>query len=343
MIDAAVRWCAGPPPGWDEHVAGDPNAAPAHRPVVWRALAEALPEFSAHVIAVEGPRGLLGGAPVIVERRAGLEWLHALPWLLSGAPLAGDDARETVDLAVARALADAARDRGAVGGEWVLDRPAGPAVAPEAVMAIPGETRVLETARVDLAPGVEAAWRRVDRKTRQALSQARASLRFEEDPDALPAAYALHLAQSRRWRGHRPLPLELARRLLAGADACGPAARLFVVRDAGGVLAATLALDHPRETLVWWSGSHPEARERHAFPLLMWEVAAWAAAAGRARLHLGASAGLGPIAAFKQALGATAVPVPVRWLDARQAPPVARAVAAAQRWVRRGRHRGRAA
>ncbi len=218
-------------------------------------------------------------------------------------------------------------------------------MAAEALAALAGETRVLESGVIDLTAGLEAAWRRVDRKTRQDIQLARTTLRFEADAADLDGAYVLHAAQSRRWRGHAPLPLELSRRLLEarGADTAGPVARLFAARDAGGLVSAALALDHPRETLVWWSGTHPHGRARQAFAFLMWSIAAWAAAAGRARVNLGASPGLDPVADFKRSLGAAAVAYPVRWLDAQAASPAGRAIAALQRWRRRGRAIGRRA
>jgi hypothetical protein len=242
-----------------------------------------------------------------------------------------------VDRAVGAALGALRRQTRALGGAWSLYRPHGPAVAAEALAGLPGETRVLESAVIELSSGLDAAWRRVDRKTRQDIRHARAALRFEENPAALDAAYTLHAAQSRRWRGHAPLPLELSRRLVAAEGSGAPPARVFTVCDPRGLLSAAFALDHARETLVWWSGTHPEGRERQAFAFLLWSVVEWAAAAGRERVNLGASPGLDPVAAFKRSLGAQPTAYPVRWLDASGASTAGRVIAAAQRWRRRGR------
>jgi hypothetical protein len=333
-----------PPAGWDALVASDPGACAAHRPELWSAFARTLPGLEPRFIAATGGRALEGGAPVLLERRAGLHWIHALPYLLSGAPLAAPGSHAAVDAAVGEGIGALQRAHRAVGGEWALYRPAGPAVDPEALVAAGGETRALEAALVELDRGLEPALRRMERKTRQAARQARdRGLRFAEDPGALGEAWALHLMQSRRWAGHRPPPTELSRRLL-GADAAGePLARLFTVTDARGLLAATLALDHPRELTLWWSGTHPEGRGRHAFTLLLVGAVEWAAAHGRARVNLGASAGRAPVAAFKASLGARMLRYPVRWLDARHASAPGRLVAAAQAFARRGRPRGEAA
>ncbi len=343
MGGAAARWVESPPAGWSELLATDPAATPAHLPALWSALAEVLPGMSVRFLAVEADGALVGGAPLLVERRAGLHWLHALPFLLSGAPLARDGHHAGVDAAAGRALADLQRELRAVGGEWALYRPCGPEPDAAAVAAPEGETRTLEAALVDLGAGLDAARARVDRKTRQELRAAARLLAFAEEPDALEEAYALHVAQSRHWPGHRPLPLELPRRLLARGTGGAPPARLFTVRDAGGLLAATLALDGARETFPWWSGLHPDGRPLHAFAFLLWSVVEWAAEHGRARVNLGASGGQGPVALFKDSLGARALRYPVRWLDARRAPPAGKLVAALQRRLRRRRALGEAA
>jgi hypothetical protein len=307
-------------------------------------------------VAVEREGRLVGGASVVIERRAGFHWIHSLPFLLPGAPLAAEGARGAVDAAVALALAALQRELRAVGGEWSLYRFREEPPAPAALEAVSGETRMAETAVVDLAGGLEAVWSRMDRKTRQAIRGARgAGLVFAEEPAALPDAYALYARQARAWRGHRPRPIELSRRLLAPPAAAGegsggatpgaaaPLARLFTVRDARGLLSAVLALDHPRELMPWWSGTHPDARGREAAVLLLASVVEWAARAGRSRVNLGGSGGLAAVAAFKRALGATPVLHPVRWLDARHASPAGRMIAAMQATLRRRRSRGEAA
>jgi len=322
-------------------LAADPGATPAHRPALWAALAAVLPGLEVRFLAVAAGGALVGGMPVLLERRAGFHWLHALPFMLPGAPLARPGAHAAVDAAAAVSFRALQRDLGVVGGEWSLYRPGGPLPAADVLEAVAGETRWFEAAAVDLGTGPDAAWSRVDRKTRQDVRRARARLACAEEPGALDEAYALHVAQSRAWRAHRPLPLELSRRLLGdGGDGLGPVARLFTVRQGGALLCATLALDHPREVMPWWSGADPGARRLHAFPLLLWSVVEWAHRAGRARVNLGASAGSGPVASFKDSLGGRPERYPVRWLDASAASAPGRALAALQGRVRAGRPRG---
>lgn len=339
----AARWRDGAPEGWDALLAADPSASPAHRPEVWEAFAATLPGLAPRLAVVERDGRAIGGAPLVVERRGGLHWLHALPMLLPGAPVALPGEHARVDAEVAEAIAALARELGVVGGEWALWRPEGPPVDPGSLALLGGETRLLDASVVRLAQGLEVARARIDRKHRQEMRRARErGLAFAEEPAALEGCYALHAAQGARWRGHRALPLALSRRLLA-AGAARPVARLFTLRLAGELLSGALALDGPHETFVWWSGTHPAGRRLHAFPLLLWNVVEWAAAAGRTRVNLGASTGLEQVAAFKQSLGAEEVRYPVQWLDARHAPAPARAVAWAQARLRRGRPRGEAA
>ena len=330
------------PADWGELLACDPSASPSHRPELWESIAAAIPSFEWRLLVVR-ERGLVGGAPVVISRRGPFRWLHALPWLLPAPPLARPGAHAAVDAALTQAFAELARDLAAVGGEWSFYRPAGPVPDAAALARVPGETRAFTAAVLPLADGIDALRAGIPRKQRQALDQARERpYAFAEEPDALDAAHALHLGQARAWPGHHPLPLELSRRLLRAGAADAPVARLFTLRAPTELVAATLALDGPHETFVWWSGMRPEGRRTHAFPLLLWRVAEWAAARGRQRVNLGASAGLLPVSAFKSALGASEISYPVRWLDARHASAAGRVIARVQAWRRRGRAMGEA-
>ena len=327
------------PDGWSGLLDLDPDATPGHRPELWQALAAALPGFEPRVIEIVEDGRLVGGMPLVIERRGPLLWIHALPYLLPAAPIALPGRKREVDLAAAGALGELQREARACGGEWACYRPVGETIAAGALERAGGETRWMEAAVVDLSAGAETARRAMERKARQDVTRTRLhGVRFDEEPAALEEGYALHARQARSWGAYRPLPLELSRRLLENG-----VAHLMVARDGRGALCATLALDGPHETFVWWSGSHPGARGAEAFPGLLWWTAEWAAARGRARLDLGASRGLEPIERFKRSLGARRVRYPVRWLDARAAPPLGRLVAAVQRRWRRDRERGEVA
>ena len=75
-------------------------------------------------------------------------------------------------------------------------------------------------------------------------------------------------------------------------------------------------------------------------PFLYWSAIEWACRASRARLNLGGSVGLSALAAFKRSLGARSFRYPMRWLDGRGGPALARLLAAGQAWARRRRFRG---
>jgi GNAT acetyltransferase-like protein len=330
------------PDDWHVLLASDPSASPSHRPELWEALAATIPSFEWRVLTLRED-GLVGGAPVVISRRGPFRWLHALPWLLPAAPLARPGAHARVDDALCGAFADLAHELRAVGGDWSFYRPGGPAPAAEVLARVPGETRFITAAILPLSDGLEVLRTGMQRKQRQALDQARErAWTFAEDGGALDEAHALHLAQSRGWPGHVPVPLELSRRLLRSGTPDAPVARLFTLRSSRELVATTLALDGPHETFVWWSGMRPEGRRTHAFLVLLWLVAEWAAARGRRRLNLGASGGLSPVSAFKSAFGATEVRYPVRWLSARHATFAGRSLAALQAWRRRGRAMGEA-
>lgn len=338
MSDVSVRLLERAAAGWQALVDADPNATPAHRPEFWETWCAVTPGCRPGFVAVERAGELIGGAPLVIERRVGLHWIHALPQLLPGAPLARLGAAETVDRAVGEAIGRLQAELGAVGGEWSLYRPAPGGVRSEDAARVAGESRVHETWLVTLGRGVAAVERGFEPDVRMALRRGRETLKFAEEPEAIEAVHALHRAQSRGWGAHRPIPLELARRLLA-AGGGAPAARVFTVRDARRLLAGIYFLDHPRELFAWWSGSHPEAAERHAMSYLYAEAALWAEASGRARLNLGGTGGVGGLAAFKRSLGGRALEYRVVWLDSAGGVP-ARVFRALQDGARRGRFRG---
>ena len=327
------------PAGWDSLFAEDPSASPSHRPEAWAALAAAIPGFEWRLLVHRREGAIAAGAPLVLARRGPFRWLHALPWLLPAPPLARPGTHAAGDAAIAHAFAQFAREQRVVGGEWSFYRPEGPAPEEAALAIVPGETRWFEAALLKLDHGLEPLLKRMSRKQRQALDHARErGYTFADEPEALDEAHALHLAQAKAWES-RPLPLELSRRLLAPATG-EPIARLFTLRGRDGLVSATLALDSPCETFVWWSGTHPSGRRTQAFAFLLWCVCEHAAARGRRRLNLGASTDLPHVAAFKSSLGAEAFRYPVRRLDARVAGWAGRAIGALQGALRRGRPQG---
>lgn len=320
------------PAGWDALLAADPSATPAHRPLLWEAFAAALPGFAWRVLVHEEAGRLVAGAPVMRTQRGPWRELHALPWMLPAAPIALPGTHARADVALARTFASLAASERVAAGTWALYRPEGPVPEDAAFASWPGGVRTVEAALLPLHAGLDARRALMARKQRQALDQALAqAFVFAEEPDALGEAYALHLAQSRQWAGHRPLPIELSRRLLQARDASGPVARLYTLRSAAGLVSATLALEGASETFLWWAGTHPRGRRASAFLRLVWEVAERARAQGRRRLNLGASTGLPFVAAFKHSLGAEGFSYPVRTLDARQASVWVRAVSRLRR------------
>ena len=331
---------ASQPAGWDALLAADPGSTAAQRAGVAAAFAAVLPGHTTEYLLAADATGLAGGMVLCVRHVAGAEWLHAMPLMLPGAPLARPGYREAVDQAIATAFAARASGPSLAGGEWVAYRPGAP-LAAQHLEAVAGETRRLTASLIDLGALGNRRWQS-DRRERKALRRAeRAGLKCGEEPAALDECYALHLAQARRWRGHRPPPLALLRRLLApAAPGEAPLARLFTVRSPRRLLCGIVALDHVHETFAWWSGTHPQARDSAAArALLVWTIE-WAIARGRARFNLGGSAGVSGVSSFKRSLGAIELNYPVRWLSPARSGLAVRWLAAFQRYARRDRHRG---
>jgi hypothetical protein len=337
----AVRWLERAPAGWDALLAADPDGSPGHARGFVEAFAAVRPGCEPAYLVAGPDDAPTAGVPAVIERRAGLHWLHLLPSLLPATALAPPGGHAAADLACARAIAGRALSLGVVGGSWVVARHEAPAPAEAALAEVPGETRVLATAVVDLSAGVEAAWRRVERHARQEVRAAlRRGLELAEEPGELESAHALYTTQARGWHGHAPLPIELARRLLAPSPGGAPIGRLFTARDRAGLLSAVLVLAGAHEWFAWWSGSHADARRRHAFGALLWHAAEQAALAGARRFNVGASAAREGVGAFKRSLGAEVRDVRVRWIAPAGAGPVGHLVAALQSRARRGRARG---
>ncbi len=340
MSATTARWLDHVPAGWDALVAGDPASSPSHRAAVWQAFAATMPAHHVRVLALEEAGALVGGLPVVELRRGPLRWLLALPQLLPSPPLARDGRHAEIDALATAAVAGLARELRVVGGAWSWYRPGGPAPDPGTLSLLPGETRYVEASVIDLGQGLDAALARVGRKERATMRRPRArALVFSADPAALESAYALHAAQSREWGDHRPLPLELSRRVLEAGGEDGPG-RVFTLSDRQGIVCAVFALDGPHETFAWWSGMHASGRDLGAFTILLWHIVVWAASRGRARVNLGASAGLQGVASFKRSLGVEAVRYPVRWLGADHAGAAGRFVARFQARAGRPRARG---
>src|SRR5262249_35315994 len=202
-----------------------------------------------------------------------------------------------------------------------------------------GEPGTVTAGRSGLWGGLEPGRGGMDREARRGVRLAgERGVTVTPDAGALEEVYALHHAQARNWPRHRPLPLELSRRLVEW-----PMAALLVARDGRGVVAGVLAMAARGEAFVWWSGARPEARPSPASPALPWGAAGGAAARGCRSLNLGSSAGLEPVEVFKRDFGAQPFDYPVRWLAPRRPGPIGRLIVSAQALRRRGRHRGRPA
>jgi hypothetical protein len=335
-----VRLTPEPPAQWDALLHADPSSSPSQRSGLLAAIAAVLPGYAVEYLIAEDAAGLAGGMAFGVQSVAGAQWLYALPLTLPGAPVARPADRAAVDAALSAALAERAGAPHVAGGAWIGYRPGAPLATADLERPV-GETRRLTASVIELKGGGAKAWDSDKRERRELRRAALAGIRCEEDPAALDACYALHARQARGWPGHRPVPLALLRRLLAAPRAGEiPLARLFTARSATRLLSGLVVLDHAHETLAWWIGTHPAAREVAASrALLVWAVG-WATRLGRRRFNLGGSAGLSGVQSFKHSMGAREIAYPVRWLAPSHRSVRVRLLAAVQRRTRRGRHLG---
>ena len=149
-MPALARWADHATEEWHALIESDRAATPAHHPGTWEAITAALPAYRIRLLEVREEGRLLGGAPCATETRLGMDWLHAMPFLLPAAPLALAGRGAEVDDAVAGALAALQFQRALVGGEWSCYRPEGAPVSPAALARVAGETRLMEASVIDL-------------------------------------------------------------------------------------------------------------------------------------------------------------------------------------------------
>ena len=98
---------ASQPEGWEALLAADPGSTAAQRAGVAAAFAAVLPGHTTEYLLAADATGLAGGMVLCVRHVAGAEWLHAMPMMLPGAPLARPGYREAVDQAIAKSGKDA--------------------------------------------------------------------------------------------------------------------------------------------------------------------------------------------------------------------------------------------
>ena len=289
--------------GWDEWASKARGGSFAARAGFLEALPLALP--GARLVFLSARRGdrLLGAVPLVVTRRWGHRWAYSLPFGTYGGPLV--DAAEPEP---ARLRAEMARELGSwlakgrvAGGEIVC--------APGAQSADPAWAALAGTVLSSTAHVVSLEGRSFDsyvagleKSTREELRRApRRGVVVLEEPEALPAAHALYLAQARSWRGHRPYPLAF---LAALVEHPSRFARLFVARSENQLLCAILVLSSADDSFIWWSGSSPAARRTVAYPYLMVEIVRVMGEEGRKRVSLGSSGGIAALERYKESVGA---------------------------------------
>ena len=166
----------------------------------------------------------------------------------------------------------------------------------------------------------EAQWTALDNKVRNMIRKAEKSELTSESggSELLDAFYAVFSVNMR----DLGTPVYPTRFFAAVLKACGPAARLHVVRHQGRPVAASMTIAHRNRVEVPWASALREARAMNPNMLLYWHMLREVIASGGRVFDFGRSTpGEGTFHFKKQW---KAEPVPLHWeyaLIARDAPP----------------------
>ncbi len=267
---------------------------------------------------------LVAVLPGRLERRFGGAWYRSQPFGAPAGPLfdpalaaLGPDALAPAARALWRALSEAARAEGWLGGDVTLTGWCA-AAGGEALLPPPtlGAVRHDEAHVIDLSGGA-AAWRAgLDNAARRMLGQGaqRGVLLETGGPADLPRVYALYRDQLRAWGGRDPRTLAFFTALLEPPGD----ARLWIARLEGEIVCGVLAFVSEEETYAWWSGASPRARPVRAYPAML---ARMIEDCGSRRVNLGFSGRRSRLTDFKEQLGARALAIPVLELTPRPRTP----------------------
>jgi CelD/BcsL family acetyltransferase involved in cellulose biosynthesis len=297
-----------PPEGWEALWNADPRATLFLHPRWMRVLARAYPGYrAAYLVAADGG-ALRGMIPLVTARRLVFDQFLSLPFGAHGGPLLASGSDTEAAAALGRAFRDLA-GLGTLRFEMSVFRPG---ALRDAIAPALGDTfQEFRTHVLDLTPGEAGLWKRAyKRSTRRCVRHAEragVTVTVESTPEALEILHHLHRKQGRAWSGVIPYSLPVMQTV---AGEFTDAARLYLARREGRVVAACLCLEHgTREIHPWASGALPDARESRAFHLLIHTAIMDAARRGIATWHFGGSGGIRGVESFKESFGAAPVPV----------------------------------
>jgi FemAB-related protein (PEP-CTERM system-associated) len=293
---------------WDAYVAAHPDAT-AYHAWSWRGVFGPVFGHDPIYLAARDGGAIVGVLPVVAFRsRLFGQFLCSLPFVNYGGVLASSPEVAAPLLAEAARLG---RERGASHVELrhvARQLPDAPVKQHKVTMLLP------------LKATADAQWTALDNKVRNMIRKAEKSELTSETGGAelLDAFYAVFSVNMR----DLGTPVYPRRFFAAVLAACGPLARLHVVRHQGQPVAASMTIAHRDRVEVPWASALRTARQMNPNMLLYWHMLKDVIAAGGAVFDFGRSTpGEGTFLFKKQW---KAEPVPLHWeyaLLSRDAPP----------------------
>ncbi len=293
---------------WDAFVAAHPDAT-AYHAWAWRDVFGPVFGHEPIYLAARDAGHIVGVLPVVAFRsRLFGQFFCSLPFVNYGGVLA------TTTDAAAPLVAEATRLARERGASHVELRHIGRQL-PDAPVKQHKVTMLLT-----LQETAEAQWTALDNKVRNMIRKAEKSeLTSESGGVELLEAFYEVFSVNMRDLGTPVYPKRFFAAVLA---ACGPAARLHVVRHQGKAVAGSMTIAHANRVEVPWASALREARTMNPNMLLYWHMLRDVIARGGRVFDFGRSTpGEGTFLFKKQW---KAEPVPLHWeyaLITREAPP----------------------
>ena len=284
-------------PAWEDYLEGRPDATIYHDPRWGRVMAEVYGNRPVYLTATRGGRTV--GVLPLVRQKSLLFGSHlcSVPYFDAAGILADDEAAR-------RALADRARAlRSEHGAKWVELRQVEPVDE-----ALPTRTDKV-TLRLALPDSADVLWKALKAKVRNQVRKAeKADLAAADGgPELVGEFYAVY-SRNMRDLGSPPHARHFFEAI---AEEFGGSVRLFVVRQEGRALAASLTLADGHGLRVPWAGSDWRARDLCPNMLLYWRMLAHGCETRAACFDFGRSTRDEGTYRFKRQWGAE--PVPLYW------------------------------
>ena len=262
-------------------------------------------------VTAELEGALVGGLPVVVRRRRGLQRLESsVDGTLAGPQVIDElDSHEAgaVRAALGHALAEQVAGATVVAAMSVAaDLPAG---ARNALPLRRWRRELYDAAVVDCRQGLEHVerelWTNNRRNERNRGLKRGCTLQAERDPETVARWYPLYAAKSGEW-AQAPVPLSFLQELLSLPE---QRCVLNTVRLDGEIIGGHFCFRSRDQLVAWQGAARPDVQRTH-FPttLVYWQDIRWACQKGLAAVDFGGSVGRDSLRDFKRRCGARPSP-----------------------------------